>query len=82
MKDLFDLFKSQPLRAASTLITGVLTVFIISVCGWILLTWKEPTPAPRLEADKGEIIRLTPAAMRQATYEFNRKMEAIERGLK
>jgi len=82
MKDLFDLFKSQPMKTLCTLLTGAITVILLSIMGWLFLTFPEPTQPPRLEADKGEIIRLTPAAMKAATYEYNKRKEAQARGEK
>lgn len=60
---------------------GVLIVIIISAM-WLSLMglrgfeYRTPPNAPFLQADKGEIIRLTPSAMAKATYEYNKKMEA------
>ena len=55
---------------------GVLIVTLISIMAWLVFVWPEPTPAPFLySTDKSEIIRLTPAAMRDHAAQVNEQME-------
>lgn len=58
-----------------TILSGVATMVLISIMGWLCLTWPEPQPAPFLQADKGEVIRLQPAAMAEATARFNAALD-------
>ena len=57
-----------------TIASGVLTMFIISIMGWLCLTWPEPTPAPKLVLP--ETIRLhTAQQTAEQTHLFNEDMK-------
>jgi len=64
---------------------GLLVVAAVSLMWLSLMNWRGvdrygPPSAPFLQADKGEVTRLTPGAMADHTYWFNKKQEAIARG--
>jgi hypothetical protein len=75
LKELIAAMIENPTTFFCTLFKGVATVIFISLMGWIFLAWPEPQPAPHFVADKGEIIRLTPAAMAEQTAQINAEME-------
>lgn len=67
--------RNDRMMLIETFASGVLTVIIISLMGWVCLTWPEPTPAPKLVLP--ETIRLhTAQQAAEQTYLFNRDMEA------
>ncbi len=59
----------------ATITKGVLTVILISLMGWIFLTWPDPTPPPHLVLDKEHILSLSKREMAEQTRLINEDME-------
>lgn len=75
LKEMFAVMIEEPAAFFLTLIQGVSLVIIITLMAWAVITWEKVPPQPFLEADKGEVIRLTPNAMAESTYLFNESMK-------
>ena len=72
--------RKDRLELIKALSEGVCIVFFTSLLWLSLMGWagvdRYNLPLPAfLQADKSEIIRLTPSAMAQSAYQYNKEME-------